>query len=162
MKKLILILLVILLPKVGLSQDREMGECLYSQEAFQLMLEHLQGEYSDAKYTNDRKSLIIFLEKGTVKVSYSGCEHYSTEINYIFTHNNISSTEEAFVKVIELLQLFGQDRVNLKVLERLLNQEKYIEFSPGMFNISYKEMDEFVVVISKIANQSSVNINFYN
>jgi hypothetical protein len=162
MRKLITIALAGLLPLAGLAEKAKADDCLYNQEAFKDMLEQLRSQYSNSKYTENKEALVIFLEHGAVTVSYGGCEHYSTEINYVARTNKAISTMGAFTKATELVKKFGQDRVDPKALRKLLSRKKYKELQSGMFIVPYPDMDEFTIEIGQKRVHATIVISFYN
>lgn len=160
-RKLLLVLFTMLLPLTGLADEVDTDGCVYSQEAFPQMLEQLRKLYPQAKYTSNKDAVDIPLEDGTVRVSYGGCEHYGTNIRYIAKWKTGYSTAEAFDKTAELVQQFGQNRVDQKVLRKIFSQRKF-EKAGGMFNLAYPDMSEFTIELGQKAGRVTLEINFYN
>jgi hypothetical protein len=162
MSKLMLVLFVMLLPLTCMAEEMDMDGCLYDKNVFPQMLEELRKQYAHSKYMQNKESLEVYLQDGTVRVAYGGCEHYGTEITYAAIEKKAYSTREAFDKAADLVERFGQNRVDAKALQKLFSLRKYEEIGPGVFSIPYPRMDEFTIEIGKKSGRLTITISFYN
>lgn len=147
---------------LGVAAQANDEQCLYNGKAFKDMLGQLLTEYPRSHYTPDKSAVAISFEDGAVKVTYGGCEHYSTEITFVAAHQQKYTVKEAFSKAVELVRQFGQHRVNSKALEKLLAQRKYEEIQPGLFGVSYPGMDEFTIEMGREGGHVTIVVSFYS
>ncbi len=162
MRKWISIVFLLMVSAIAMAEQMDNEECIYNQEAFQDMLGQLRAQYPHSNYTEDKSAVTILFKDGLVKVTYGGCEHYGTEIVFVAEGKKKYTAKEAFPKAVELVQRFGQRRIDPKALENLLAQRKYEEIRPGLISVLYPAMDEFTIELGTDSGRSMIIVGFYN
>jgi hypothetical protein len=161
MKQLMLIaFLVILAPHE--SNAEENNECLYNQDAFIEMYAPIKKIYPHTKFLKREQALEIKLPGSRVIVRYFGCEHYGTEIKYFIDKSRSYSDKEIFDKTVDLINKFGQERIDPNVLGSLLKKGKYEKIENHIFLVNYQGMDEFSITVDGQAANPLIEIGFYN
>lgn len=161
MKQLILMALLVILVPLESNAD-ENNECLYNQDAFIAMYAPIKKKYPHTKFLKREQALEINLPDSKVIVRYFGCEHYGTKIKYFVYKMRPYTDKEIFDKTVDLLDQFGQERIDPNVLNSLLKKGKYERIENRTFIVNYQGMDEFAITVDGKVGKPLIEISFYN
>ncbi|MDH3975180.1 MAG: hypothetical protein OEV42_12940 [Deltaproteobacteria bacterium] len=141
-------------------------ECIFDQKEQLLEYKRLEKQYAGSEYIENEYKLVIPKGKNQVHLRKGGCVHYGMTIELVQPKTDKYRVDKPFFsEVISLLEAYGQDMVDMKLLRKLLDDKQWTDMSNESgryFFINYEDYTSFEIYERNDDSQTIIGVNFYN